>query len=98
MNKLKMLNQEQIAIRREKGFKAIKKQKKIKKTIRKFIRKNLGYIKRNLGFIDSYLEQGCILNSKETEQLATIRRVHGQQKEMYDQKKHQIDNRILSIN
>jgi hypothetical protein len=83
---------------RKEFLKLSKSKRKSRRQIRKFIRKHLGYIKRNLGAIDSYLEQGCMLNSKETEQLETIRRVYGQQKEMYDQKKHQINNRIVSIN
>jgi hypothetical protein len=83
---------------RKEFLKLSRNKRKSRRQIRKFIRKHLGYIKRNLGAIDSYLKQGYRLNSKEAEQLETILRVYGQQKEMYDQKKHQIDNRIVSIN
>jgi hypothetical protein len=57
----------------------------------------LEHIKRNLGIIDDYLDEGRILPEILLNLLITIKIVYGQQKEMYDSRKHRVDDRIVSL-
>ncbi len=69
------------------------------KAIRKAIGKQLNYLRRNLSTIDSLLQldgHGALSN-RQIKDLDTIRILFDQQKEMYQNKKHQIENRIVSI-
>ena len=72
---------------------------KSRKTIRKAIRKQLGYLNRNLKSINKLLD--CYptipLSKTEYKYLLVIHNVFEQQKEMYDQQKHSIEHRIVSI-
>lgn len=65
--------------------------------IRKVIRKQLGYILRDIGYIDSYIGRGFTLNQKEMNRLETIRKVYSQQKEMFDKHNHHVADRIVSL-
>lgn len=67
------------------------------KKIRKVIRRQLGYVKRDLGYIDGYLAKGYVLQTKELKRLETIRKVYEQQKEMFDNHSHKVANRIVSL-
>lgn len=67
------------------------------KFIRKTIRKQLGYLRRDLGHIDSMLAEGGKLSDKLTNRLETIRKVYEQQKYMYDSYTHSVENRIVSL-
>lgn len=69
--------------------------KPTKKNIRSAIRKQLGYLGRNLRTIESMGEAG--LSPKEEELLFVLKTVHSQQGEMYREKKHQVADRIVSI-
>ncbi len=66
---------------------------------RKGIRQQLGYIKRDLMHIDALLQTSALTNlpKKQYIKLLVVRELYRQQLEMYDQKKHRIDNRIVSI-
>lgn len=72
---------------------------KSRKTIKKAIRKQLGYLKRNLKSIDKLLDcySTIPLSKREYKYLLVIHTVFEQQKEMYDQQKHSIEHRIVSI-
>ncbi len=70
-----------------------KKQVKIRKTIRK----QLGYAKRNLGYIDGFLEAGHAPTEKEKTLLKTIRLLYEQQEYMYSNHTHSAPKRIVSI-
>lgn len=66
--------------------------------IRKVIRKQLGYVKRDLGYIDRFVtEQEYCLQSREQELVNTIRKVYDQQKYMFDNHTHRVEDRIVSI-
>jgi hypothetical protein len=65
--------------------------------IRKHIRKQLGYVKRNLDNISKMLESGKQLSKRMATKFEVINKVYKQQKEMYDKKTHKVDNRIVSI-
>lgn len=74
-----------------------KSKKRTAKAVRSLIRKLLCAVKRNLQFVDSYLAQGGILPQKDLIILETIRQLYAQQKEMFDNHTHHVNNRIVSI-
>ncbi len=81
-----------------KNYLALAKTKKRSKSkIRKTIRKQLGYVKRNLGYIDGFLEAGHAPTDKEKTLLKTIRLLYEQQEYMYSNHTHSAPNRIVSI-
>jgi hypothetical protein len=75
------------------------KKTKTKKEIRKAIKKQLGYLKRNLKHIDRLLAalKSIPLDRHQYKYLLVIRVVYGQQSGMYKDKTHQADHRIVSI-
>lgn len=79
----------------------IKKKRKSKKTLRKGIRKQIQYLRRNLSHIDKMLaafkDHPNALNQREQKLLETIRKIYAQQEEMYNNKSHTIKDRIVSI-
>lgn len=74
-----------------------KSKKRTCKKIRRVIRKQLGYVSRDIGFIDAFLAKGYELTDREQTLLSTIRKVYEQQKYMYDNHTHKVENRIVSI-
>ena len=78
-----------------------KKKNKTTKEIRKAIRKQLNYLRRNFGYIDNLLdmfEQGAFpLNHTEQRYLWVIQEVYRQQNYMYRNNTHQCEHRIVSI-
>ena len=77
----------------------VKKRRKGKKAIRKAIRKQLGYVRRNLMHVDNMLEktgEGVLL-PRQVKWLETIRVLYQQQTEMYRMRTHRVDDRIVSI-
>jgi hypothetical protein len=81
-----------------KNYLALAKSKKPgKKKIRKIIRKQLGYVKRNLGYLSNFMMQGYAPTEKEIKLLETITTLYEQQNYMYEEKTHSVKNRIVSI-
>ena len=74
-----------------------KSKKRTRTKIRKAIKKQFNYIKRDLGYIDRYLKEGKVLRIKDANRLAVIRVVFEQQETMYKEKKNSIPNRIVSL-
>ena len=75
--------------------------KKTKKRIRKVIRQQLGYLKRDLGYIDQIIENhpDGLKNLPKwlRERLPVLRLLYTQQQEMFSSKTHRIDDRIVSL-
>jgi IS5 family transposase len=71
--------------------------KRTKKKIRKALRQQLSYIKRDLGYLDAFMTDGYAPNQNEISLLVTIFKLYEQQKYMYDHKVHSVANRIVSI-
>ena len=67
------------------------------KMTRKAIGKQLGYLRRDLSYIDAMLEQGKALKVLEMQRLETIRNIYEQQKYMYDNRTHTVSDRIVSV-
>jgi len=74
-----------------------KRRKRSGKLIRKAIRKQLQYVRRDLRYIDHFLEEGTELCSTHVAWLEVIRKLYEQQKYMYDHKVHSVPDRIVSI-
>ena len=67
------------------------------KKVRSLIYKELCAVKRNIAFVDGYLARGGSLTAAQARQLGTIRELYRQQKEMFDERKHRVDDRIVSV-
>ena len=74
-----------------------KRRKRSGKLIRKAIRKQLQYVRRDLKYIDAFLAEGKVLSSAHADRLEVIRRLYDQQKYMYDHNTHTVPNRIVNI-
>jgi hypothetical protein len=74
-----------------------KTRKKGAKTIRKQIKRQLGYLSRDLGYVARLQSQGRPLSAAQSRQLETVRAVYAQQKHMFDNRVHSVENRIVSI-
>ena len=75
----------------------VKKRNPSKKEIRALIRSQLGYLRRNLRFIEKMLEEGGELSNRNAKLLEAIRILYEQQRRMHKQKTHSVENRIVSI-
>ena len=68
------------------------------KKIRKAIRQQLGYIKRDLAHLEAILtKHPDTLTAKELERLSVILTMYEQQKEMYDNGTRRVEDRIVSL-
>ena len=79
-----------------------KNRKKTKKLIRKTIRRQLGYLRRDLEAIRKIEEQhpGCLeaaLPKRKLERLCVLRLLYAQQLEMFESNTHRVDDRIVSL-
>jgi len=74
-----------------------KQRRRTSKAIRNAIKKQLQYVRRDLGYIDAFLASGKILSAKDAARLAVIRKVFEQQQYMYEHKVHSVPDRIVSI-
>lgn len=72
--------------------------KRSAKKIRKAIRKQLQYIRRDLGYITNLLENnGVALSRSDAQMLDTLRALYAQQQYMFANNTHSVVNRIVSI-
>lgn len=88
-------------IKARKAFLAIAKSKKVRKAkLRKALRSQLGFIKRNLKSIDKLSEVVplTVLSKRQYRDLLVISELYRQQQWMYDHRSKRIDDRIVSIN
>ena len=72
--------------------------KRSAKRIRKAIKKQLQYVRRDLGYIDTFMKQDDIkFTDKQLERINVIRELFEQQEYMYQNKTHKVADRIVSI-
>lgn len=72
--------------------------KRSAKKIRKAIRKQLQYIRRDLGYITNLLENnGVTLSCSDAQMLDTLQALYAQQQYMLTSNTHSVENRIVSI-
>jgi hypothetical protein len=78
-----------------------KKKRKTKKQIRRMHKRLLQYVRRNLQQVTTVLEKaqtlGHTLPAAIVKKIETVQALYDQQKEMYDEKKKAIANRIVSL-
>lgn len=67
------------------------------KKIRAFLRKHLGYLKRDIGYIEGFLEEGFAMPKEYETIFETIRTLYDQQKYMFDNHTHRVPDRIVSL-
>ena len=82
---------------RKNYLKLAKCKKRSIKKIRATIRKQLGYVKRNMGFLEGFIKDGDALTPREAKLIQTIYKVYQQQEYMYRNKTHSVNDRIVSI-
>lgn len=78
-----------------------RKRKPSQNQIREAIKKQLEYLRRNLGNIEKLIEKGSSLSKlskKQYKNLLVITELYRQQLQMYEQNERRIDERIVSIN
>lgn len=72
--------------------------KRSAKKIRKAIKKQLQYLRRDLGYIDDFMEcEDIEFTEKQLQRIQVIREVYQQQEYMYFNNVHSVPNRIVSI-
>ena len=71
--------------------------KRSKNKIRSTIRKQLSFVRRDIGFLEAFMSAGYAPLKKEIKKLLVIYKVFEQQKYMYENKVHSVENRIVSI-
>nr|WP_076612210.1 IS5-like element ISMich1 family transposase [Coleofasciculus chthonoplastes] len=85
---------------RKNYLKVAKKKRQTRKEIRKAIKKQLQYIKRNLGSIDALVKAGSSLGAlsrTEYKSLLVVSEIYRQQEWMYNNKVHRIEHRIVNV-
>lgn len=65
--------------------------------IREAVGAQLGYVRRDIGYIDNFMSQGYAPAMKFTDNIITIHVLYDQQKHMYDTRTHTVPDRIVSI-
>jgi hypothetical protein len=85
---------------RQEYLKVSKSRKSRYSTLRKAIRKQLGYLNRNLKHVKRQYQNVSLteLSNRQYKNILVISEVYRQQKEMYDHKRRRVDDRIVSIN
>jgi len=88
-------------IARKDYLSVIKRKNKSAKVLRAGIRKQLNYTGRNIKTIkkllDHEMSKPLSLSQRELKTFWIVQEIYRQQKEMYDNRKHQVSNRIVSV-
>jgi len=95
----KAKNKEQLEFERI-IFRAIKRRKHTQKGLRKALRQQLQYIRRDIHHIEALIQRGAVLEGLTRQQyrnLLVVGEVYRQQKQMYDENKNSIADRIVNI-
>lgn len=74
-----------------------KMRKRSKNKVRATIRKQLSYVRRDIGYLESFMSQGYAAGKKEITLLLTIYEMYKQQEYMYRNKTHRVEGRIVSL-
>ena len=67
------------------------------RAIRSAIRKQLQYIRRDIGYVVKFVQNGAKLSKKQAERLNIVTTVYDQQRIMMESRKHSIPQRIVSL-
>lgn len=61
------------------------------------IRRQLRHVRRDLGYLEAYMAEGYALPGRDIGMYLTIRKLYEQQRCMYDNKTHQVSDRIVNL-
>ena len=78
-------------------LKTARKRQKTTREIRKAIKKQLQYIRRDMEIVDTLLNSGKPLPPWHLERLSTIKKLYEQQVHMYSNDTHKVEERIVSL-
>jgi hypothetical protein len=81
-------------------LRAIKRRKHTQKGLRKALRQQLQYIRRDIHHIEALIQRGAVLEGLTRQQyrnLLVVGEVYRQQKQMYDENRNSIADRIVNI-
>nr|NIY17040.1 IS5 family transposase [Nitrospinaceae bacterium] len=88
-------------VARQEYLAVAKQRKKHGKQVRQAVRKQLQYVKRNLGHLDQLLDatpgRAIPLSRADYRNMLVIREVYRQQQTMYDHRTHRMPGRIVSV-
>ena len=71
--------------------------KRTAKKIRKAIKQQLQYIRRDIGYVEAFQADGVELAPKQAARLSVVYKVYEQQQYMYENNTHSVPDRIVSI-
>lgn len=87
-------------VKARKAYLAIAKSRSVsKRKLRKALRAQLGFVRRNLSAIDELVQSTALteLSQKQYRNLLVISELYRQQRKMYEHRSHRIEDRIVSI-
>lgn len=67
------------------------------KKIRATVRRMLGYVRRDIGYLEGFMAEGYAMPSNSVDMFLTILKLYEQQKYMWDNRTHRVANRIVSL-
>ena len=73
-----------------------KAKKRTAKKVRMEIRRQLRHVRRDLGYLEAYMAEGYALPGRDIGMYLTIRKLYEQQRYRYDNKTHQVSDRIVN--
>lgn len=82
---------------RKEHLRFAKSKKRTEEKTRAAVGKQLRYVLRDIGHVEKYVARGFELDDREKETFEVIERLYEQQKKMYDEHSHRVENRIVSI-
>ncbi len=74
-----------------------KNKKRSAKAVRTAVRKQLQYIRRDVGYVTELVQNGAKLSQKQADRLNVVTTVYEQQRIMFESKTHSIPRRIVSL-
>ena len=74
-----------------------KSRKHNKKQVRAAIRRQLSYVRRDIGYLEGYFSRGFMPDTRDIPHILTIFKLYAQQEAMYENKVHTVPDRIVSI-
>ena len=78
-------------------LKLAKSKKPSAKMIRSTVRKMLGYVRRDIGYLEDFMSKGYAMHSLDVDMFLTIIKLYEQQKYMWDNRTHRVPDRIVSL-
>lgn len=84
-------------VARKDYLRTARKKRRSEKEMRSAVRKQLGYLYRNIGFVQRYVSNGTALSFIQQNQMNTISLLYEQQLTMYENKTHSVGGRIVSL-